>query len=114
GSINPYQRWLGFNVAARPACYSLLGTAPFEQDVQRIRAASSAALEKASNPGLPDEEAARVTLVREIQSASVCLTDPSQKAAYDHQLRAYYGQNTPPPPQNYSGTSQGYPGPPPG
>lgn len=109
GSINPYQRWLGLNVAARPDCYTLLGIAPFEQDVHRIRAASSAALEKASNPGQPEEEAARVTLVREIQSASVCLTDPSQKAAYDQQLRAYYGQNAGTPPQGYSGSSQGYP-----
>ncbi|MEX0791893.1 MAG: hypothetical protein WD045_02065, partial [Pirellulaceae bacterium] len=109
GTINPYQRWLGLNVAARPDCYTLLGIAPFEQDVHRIRAASSAALEKASNPGLPDEETARVTLVREIQSASVCLTDPSQKAAYDQQLRAYYGQTAAASPQSYYGTSQEYP-----
>lgn len=97
GTTNPYQTWLGLNVAGRPDCYTLLGLSLYESDAGKILAAAQNATARASIPMAPADEPLRHTLISEIQTAQACLLDPAQKQAYDQQLRAYYNSqaNTP-------------------
>lgn len=96
GTTNPYQMWLGLQVASRPDCYTLLGLPLYEADTGKILVATQNALSRASIPMSPADEPARQMLVAEIQTAQGCLLDPAQKQAYDQQLQAYYsGQSSP-------------------
>ncbi|MBA2113854.1 hypothetical protein [Bremerella alba] len=95
-ATNPYQMWLGLNVAGRPDCYTLLGLPTYEADTGKIMVAAQNALSRASIPMAPADEPLRQTLVSEIQLAQNCLLDPAQKQAYDQQLQAYFsGQAAP-------------------
>ena len=95
-ATNPYQMWLGLNVAGRPDCYTLLGLPMYEADTGKIMVAAQNAMARASIPMAPADEPLRQTLVSEIQLAQNCLLDPAQKQAYDQQLQSYFsGQAAP-------------------
>lgn len=95
-TTNPYQTWLGLNVAGRPDCYTLLGLPMYEADQGKIMVAAQNAMARASIPMAPADEPLRQMLVSEIQLAQNCLLDPTQKQSYDQQLHAYFSsQNTP-------------------
>lgn len=89
-ATNPYQMWLGLNVAGRPDCYTLLGLPMYEADTGKIMVAAQNAMARASIPMAPADEPLRQTLVSEIQLAQNCLLDPAQKQAYDQQLQSYF------------------------
>lgn len=85
--FNPYLQWLGLSrQLTRPNYYELLGIDKLETDPRKIAAAADRATARvrACKPG--SRAAAWAGLLDEIAAAKACLTDATQRAAYDHEL----------------------------
>lgn len=87
--FNPYRQWLELDIQGVPAHdYALLQLRAFESDTAKIAAAADRAIVRvrACIPG--DRAAAWAQLLDELSLAKKRLTTPSEKAAYDEQLKA--------------------------
>ncbi|HUY92090.1 MAG TPA: hypothetical protein VMV10_25335 [Pirellulales bacterium] len=86
-AFDPYHRWLGIPPGVRPPThYQLLAISPEEQDRAVINAAVTRQSVYVRNfqVGKHGSDAARI--LGEIQSAKLCLLDPSSRAEYDARL----------------------------
>lgn len=87
--FNPYEQWLGLPATTgSPDYYALLGLEQHDVDREQVRRAAvlRKALVRGFRPG--EQVAAWSRLLDELETAQRCLSDPTQKAEYDAQLRA--------------------------
>lgn len=88
GEFDPYYRWLAIPPDQQPANhYRLLGTQPFEQDVEVIRDAADRQMAHVRSYALGQYADLSQRVLNELGAARACLLDPARKAAYDRELR---------------------------
>ncbi|MBN1912297.1 MAG: hypothetical protein JW818_21430 [Pirellulales bacterium] len=98
-AFDPYRKWLGIPAEEQPPDhYRLLAIERFEDDPDVILNAADARMGhlKTFQAGRNAEHSQR--LLNEIATAKLCLLNPSEKAAYDEQLRHRLAQQQAPPP----------------
>lgn len=97
-AFDPYHKWLGIPPGCRPPThYQLLAISPEERDRSVINAAVTrqSAYVRNFQVGEHGSDAARI--LSEIQSAKLCLLDPSSRAEYDARLAREAAANSPRP-----------------
>ena len=95
-AFDPYHKWLGIPPGCRPPThYQLLAISPEERDRSVINAAVTrqSAYVRNFQVGEHGSDAARI--LGEIQSAKLCLLDPSSRAEYDARLAKETAANSP-------------------
>ena len=87
-AFDPYHRWLGIPPRDQPPHhYRLLGLESFEEDDEVIREAIERQIGHVRRAAIGEHADLAQRVLDELASASVILTDPGQKKAYDQQLR---------------------------
>jgi len=99
GEFDPYYRWLAIPPEQQPPNhYRLLGTQPFEQDVEVIRDAAERQMAHVRSYALGQYADLSQRVLNELGAARACLLNPARKAAYDRELRSALEPAGPPEP----------------
>jgi hypothetical protein len=86
-TFDPYYEWLGIPPAEQPPHhYRLLGVTLFEGDLKLIRNAADQRIIYLRTFQLSKYSEESQRLLNQVSAASVCLSDPQKKIAYDEQL----------------------------
>lgn len=86
-AFDPYHKWLGIPPGCRPPThYQLLAISPEERDRSVINAAVTRQSAYVRNFQVGEHGADAARILGEIQSAKLCLLDPSSRAEYDTRL----------------------------
>ena len=87
-SFDPYHTWLSIPPERQPPNhYDLLGTRPFEDNIEAIAAAADRQMGHLRSFQTGKHSDLSQKLLNEVATARVCLLDPQKKAAYDRQLQ---------------------------